>query len=98
MSKIKIDTEKIAKELSEVIPGFTIKRTIEKETGISSRSFEHYKYDTPKIVELLYYNSKSTPIIEMIQEKSDLFPVLRLLKFYSDKTGNNIEDVLILKD
>jgi hypothetical protein len=88
MSTFRLDIHKISKDLKEVDKNFKKTVLFSEITGVSH---------TTEVVELIYWNCKTFnhKFLEMIEKKSDLFPVFKLLKFYSDKTGKNIESVII---
>lgn len=97
MSTFKINLKKVFEDLKNADENFK-KMTFAKEvTGLSYPSVMIWENEAPDVVELIYWNAKTFnhQFLEMIDYKSDLFPVFKLLKCYSEKTGNSIESVII---
>jgi hypothetical protein len=94
--KIKIDLHKIYKDVREVDNTF-LKIQFEEITGLSNPTVRNWENEAPAIVELIYWNAEmfNHSFAELINKNYNLFPVLKLLKFYQDKTGKPIEKVLI---
>lgn len=94
-SEFKINVDKISADLKEVIPNFK-KSELGSYCGVTEPTIHNWKKEAPVVVELIYYNCKTFnhSFLEMIDRKSDLFPVFKLLKFYSEKTGQKIESVI----
>lgn len=97
MSKFKIDIHRISKDLKEVNNGFKKTTDLVKITGVSNPTVMSWEKEAPEVVELIYYNSKmfNQKFFELIDKKADLFPVFKLLKYYSKSTGKSIENVIL---
>lgn len=98
-SKFRIDIDKISNELKKVVPNFK-KGELAPICGVTEPTVLSWKKEAPVVVELIYWNAKSFnhSFLEMIENKSELFPVFKLLKFYTDKTGGKIESVIITEE
>lgn len=97
MGRFRLDIHKISKDLKEVDKNFKKTVLFSEITGVSHTTVMTWENQAPEVIELIYWNCKTFnhKFLEMIEKKSDLFPVFKLLKFYSDKTGKNIESVII---
>ena len=60
MSNVKIDTDKIVRDLTEAIPDFSLSKTIKDKTGVGLRAFQYYKHNAPMVVELLNFYAEKT--------------------------------------
>jgi len=95
-TNLTIDVKKILKDLKEVIPEINA-RNFDDFTGVKYQNACLWQNKTaPAIVELLYYNSIANNIdfINLIQERSEKIPSIKMLKFYADKTGNDLLSVI----
>ncbi len=95
-TNFRIDIDKISDDLKSVIPKFKM-QDLKEISGASHATVNNWKKEVPDVVELIYYNSKvfNHSFFELIEKKSDNFPVFKLLKFYAEKTGKKIESVII---
>lgn len=97
MSKFKIDIHRISKDLKEVDKDFKKTTDLMRITGVSHTTVMSWENEAPEVVELIYYNSKmfNHKFFELIDKKADLFPVFKLLKYYSVHTRGTIESVIL---
>lgn len=95
---MKINLKQINKDLRQVDETFRPIESLKKITEVSHENvYKWQREEAPAIVELIYWNSKefNHSFMELINKNANKFPVLRLLKYYEEKTGNKIESVIL---
>jgi transcriptional regulator with XRE-family HTH domain len=95
----RIDLQKIYYEIHSVDKTYSKIKTPVDITGMSRETVASWRRkEAPAIVELIYWNSKefNHSIVELIKNRTDKFPVLKLLMYYHNKTESPIESVIII--
>lgn len=97
-SEFKINVKKLLFELKQKIPNFKT-TDIENYVGVKYNNALLWEKSAPPIIDLLVYNSQVNNIDfnNLIKDKIENFPSLKLLKFYNETTGNDILNVIIKK-
>ena len=101
MSKtnFKIDISKISYDLKKSNPSF-VKKDLNAICGISNVTIASWEKESPDVVELLYSLCQSFDFDfnDMIMASSELFPVVKLLKYYRNETKKDLVEILIITE
>ena len=97
MNTFKINLHKLSKDLKALDKNFSKTESLAEISGVSRSTVMSWENCAPNEVELIYWNAKAFnhSFFEMIDKKDDSFPAFKLLKYYQEKTGNPIENIII---